>query len=257
MPNTKVLVNFIQDRSGSMGTVWQETLSGFKSFIEDLQSKGKTDGVDYLFSLTTFDTLVECPFIGEPIENMQSDVLVKYGPRGSTALYDAVGKTIENTAADLKGADKIICVIVTDGQENSSREWSKDALNAVIAAKLDLGNWTFTYLGTQPETWDDAQSLGIGVGAVAGYQGQNARATYGAVAGAVHAMAASPSAQSRGLFTSGHASPRTMRAAGMQVRTPASPMDRINPILPPNSKPPSTVKPKARKPTRATDKRWR
>ena len=136
----KVLVNFIQDRSGSMGTVWAETLSGFAAFVENLKAKGVKDGVEYLFSLTTFDTLIETPYVAKPIAEVSKDELSQYGPRGATALYDAVGKTIEATAADAKGADKIICVIVTDGQENSSREWSKDALNAVIAAKLALGN---------------------------------------------------------------------------------------------------------------------
>lgn len=248
MPNTKVLVNFIQDRSGSMGTVWPETLSGFKAFVEDLQKKGKEDSIDYLFSLTTFDTIVECPFIAASIADVPSDALAKHGPRGSTALYDAVGKTIENTAADSKGADKIICVIVTDGQENSSREWSKDALNHVIAAKLDLGNWTFTYLGTQPETWDDAMALGIVAGASAGYSGNMAHATYSATSDAVHAMAASSAPQSRSLFAS-HGNQRAMRAAGMTVKPPT-------PHVPVSQKPIAKQKPRTPKPSR-TGARWR
>ncbi len=253
MPNTKVLVNFIQDRSGSMGSVWMETLSGFKSFVEDLKKKGAEDSIDYLFSLTTFDTLVECPFIASPVADVPSDALASYGPRGSTALYDAVGKTIENTAADSKGADKIICVIVTDGQENSSREWSKDALNQVIAGKLDLGNWTFTYLGTQPETWDDASSLGIGVGATASYSGQQAQATYHVVLDSVHAMATSSDRQSLNLFRSKHADPGAMRDAGMGTKPSTKASGSSQPAAPPI--PPKAVRktPKAGKP----GGRWR
>ena len=56
---TKVLVNFIQDRSGSMTPVWEETLNGFKCFLNDLREKGAADGIDYLFSLTTFDALID------------------------------------------------------------------------------------------------------------------------------------------------------------------------------------------------------
>lgn len=252
MPNTKVLVNFVQDRSGSMGTVWPETLNGFKSFVEDLQKKGPEDSIDYLFSLTVFDTVVDCPFIAEPIANIKTDALAKFGPRGSTALYDAVGKTIENTAADSKGAAKIIFVIVTDGQENSSREWSKDALNQVIESKLNLGNWTFSYLGTQPETWDDAQALGIAVGATAGYQGAQASAAYGTVSHALHAMAAGPTAQSRSLLAS-HGNMRAMRAAGMTVRpgTPPRPgalKPPAKPIIPRKkvTKPTTPKRPSAR-----------
>lgn len=252
----KVLVNFIQDRSGSMGTVWPETLNGFKAFVEELQKKGTEDSVEYLFSLTTFDTVVDCPFIAEPIVNVPPDTLSKHGPRGSTALYDAVGKTIENTAADSRGADKIICVIVTDGQENSSREWSKDALNQVIASKLDAGNWTFTYLGTQPETWDDATSLGIAMDAAAGVDLKKGHAMYTATSRAVHAMAASSDKQSRGLFTSRHASPSAMRGAGMTVKSGNTP--RVSaPHIPVRHVPVPHIPPQKRKPTKPTTRRWR
>ncbi|PYR96917.1 MAG: hypothetical protein DMG12_25225, partial [Acidobacteria bacterium] len=95
MSQTKVLVNFIQDRSGSMASVWEETMNGFKVFIKDLKDKGLQDGVDYLFSLTVFDTVIETPLLAVPIETVPEDALGKYGPRGSTALYDATGKTLE------------------------------------------------------------------------------------------------------------------------------------------------------------------
>src|SRR6266705_1234793 len=151
MAMKKVLVNFIQDRSGSMSSVWAETVSGFRKFVEDLRDNAAKDGVEYLFSLTTFDTLVETPLIVKPIAEVDGEELKKHGPRGSTALYDAVGTTIKNTEDNRHGVEKIICIIVTDGQENSSREWDKDKLHISVEAKLAAGDWTFTYLGTQPE----------------------------------------------------------------------------------------------------------
>src|SRR5436190_16021436 len=150
MSKTRVLVNLIQDRSGSMASVWQETVNGFTIFIKDLKEKGRQDGVDYLFSLTVFDTLIETPFLAVPIEQVPEEALAKHGPRGSTALYDAAGKTLEAITQSRHGADKIIVAIVTDGQENSSREWSKDNLNIAIEDRLKQGNWSFIYLGTQP-----------------------------------------------------------------------------------------------------------
>src|SRR6266699_2325237 len=72
---TKVLVSFVQDRSGSMATVWDETLNGFTAFVKDLQENGAKDGVEYLFSLTTFDTLVETPCVAVPIEKVAVDEL--------------------------------------------------------------------------------------------------------------------------------------------------------------------------------------
>lgn len=180
----KVLVSFIQDRSGSMASVWDETLKGFEIYVESLQEDQKKDNeIEYLFSLTTFDTVIEMPHIGSKITGVDGAILKDHGPRGMTALYDAVGKTLQ-AIDDNKSLtfDKAIVVIVTDGQENSSREWSKDALHSAIDDRIKRGNWSFTYLGTQPETWNDAQSLGVGVGASATYDAQNAGQTYATMA---------------------------------------------------------------------------
>lgn len=214
---SKVLVNFIQDRSGSMNSVWEETLSGFKKFVQDLQLGAKEDNIDYLFSLTTFDTEINTPIVAMPVAAVNLETLGKYGPRGMTALYDAVGMTIQNTEADSHGADKIICVIVTDGHENSSREWDKDRLHAAIEGKLTLGNWTFTYLGTQPETWNDASAIGVGVGAVASYTPTRASAAYAVSANAVRSLSRSTARGSRALF-SDHVSHSVSAAAGMKRR---------------------------------------
>jgi uncharacterized protein YegL len=231
----KVLVNFIQDRSGSMSDVWTETLSGFKKFVEDLRDGASKDGVEYLFSLTTFDTQVETPIVGQPIASVAPDELAKHGPRGSTALYDAVGTTIKNTEDNSHGADKIIVVIVTDGHENSSREWNKDTLHKSIEAKLKLGNWTFTYLGTQPETWADAGALGIATGAVANYQGNRATATYSMTANAVRSLSKSVASASPALM-SDYLSEEDEVAAGMHVQRPGAKTQSQTPSA---SKPPN------------------
>jgi uncharacterized protein YegL len=249
MAMKKVLVNFIQDRSGSMSSVWDETLNGFKKFVEDLQTGVKEDDIEYLFSLTTFNTVIDTPIVAKPVSEVNLGALANFGPRGSTALYDAVGKTIQNVDTDRHGAEKIIVVIVTDGQENSSREWSKDALHKSIESHLNAGDWTFTYLGTQPETWDDAMALGVGVGAVASYQPTKAAAAYTATAGAVRGMSVSSSLGSRNLMVD-HLSPTAERSAGMHVHrdqtgpAPAAPLPRS---------PRSQSKPD----TKPTNRRWR
>ncbi len=216
---SKVLVNFIQDRSGSMQSVWAETLSGFKAFVEELRGKSRPDGVEYLFSLTVFDTLVETPIIAKPIAEVDVDVLKQHGPRGSTALYDAVGTTVKNTEDNRHGAEKIIVVIVTDGQENSSREWTKDKLHQAVEAKLTAGDWTFTYLGTQPETWADAQAFGIAAGATVTYTPTMAQQAYHATASAVRSLSASASRGTRTLMSS-HLSDATATRAGMRKHPP-------------------------------------
>jgi uncharacterized protein YegL len=238
MAMSKVLVNFIQDRSGSMQSVWEETLSGFKKFVQDLRAGAANHGVEYLFSLTTFDTLVETPVAIQPIASVDVDVLAQHGPRGSTALYDAVGSTIQNTHANRHGADKIIVVIVTDGHENSSREWDKDKLHAAVDARLNEGNWTFTYLGTQPETWDDASVLGVAAGAAARYTPAMAQAAYSALASSVSRLAADKSQLASKSLMVEFLSEAEAAAAGMQRA--------------PQPKPPSTS---AKEPQKATH--WR
>ena len=216
----KILISFIQDRSGSMSSVWEETLSGFKTYIADMQAdQSKDSEVEYLFSLTTFDTQIETPYMGVPIAKVDGEKLKDYGPRAATALYDAVGKTLQAIDDDKSLTfDKAIVVIVTDGQENSSREWSKTALHAAIDERVKRGNWTFTYLGTQPETWSEASSLGVGVGASATYNAANAGATYATMASASMKMARGVHASSRSFLHDNTS--RSMRSAvGMSTQT--------------------------------------
>lgn len=192
----KVHVLFIQDRSGSMSGQWGEVLSGYKTFVEGLKN-GEAEAVDYSFSLTTFDTLIDLPIKGKSIQEVSGEELKNYPPRGCTALYDAVGKTI---AGVNETADKFICVIVTDGYENASREWTKESLHAAIDAKIKLGNWTFTYLGTQPETWNDATSIGVGVGATVTYNPARSHDTYRYMGQVVNSFASSACGQSMNLM---------------------------------------------------------
>lgn len=218
---SKVLVNFIQDRSGSMQSVWDETLNGFCSFVKDLKEKGEKDRVEYLFSLTTFDTLIDMPYKSVPISQVDEGMLKKHGPRGSTALYDAVGSTIQQTEANRNGAEKVIVVIVTDGQENSSREWTKEKLHSAVDAKLAAGDWTFTYLGTQPETWDDAGKFGVSPGSSAVYDPQNANAAYKTVSHAVHSLSASMCRSSANLVDD-YVPVKMAVSAGMKVKPDSS-----------------------------------
>lgn len=214
----KVLLSFIQDRSGSMSDVWAETLNGFKTYVNDMKAdQNKDDEVEYIFSLTTFDTQIDTPYLGIPIAKVDVEKLKDFGPRGMTALYDGVGKTLQALDDDKSITfDKAFVIICTDGQENSSREWSKDSLHAAIDERIKRGNWTFTYLGTQPETWADASSLGVGVGASAIYNAQNANATYATMAMASAQGARSAPGQYKS-FISANTSRLQRSAVGMSV----------------------------------------
>ncbi len=230
-PSVKVSVIFIQDRSGSMQSVWEETLSGFKSFVNRLQQEGPRDGIEYTFSLTTFDTLLDHPYREHPILDVNAQQLMHFPPRGSTALYDAVGETVSKVNLE---ADKFMAVIVTDGHENSSREWTKDKLRKLVEDKLALGNWAFLYLGTQPETWDDAEAMGVGRFSSASYTGTRAQAAYGMSAGAVHAHARAARTGSRN-FVADYMKSDDLREAGMAATPePAAPKPEAKDAKEPN-----------------------
>jgi uncharacterized protein YegL len=222
---TKTLLAFIQDRSGSMSNVWDETLSGFKKYVEDMQAdQAKDNEVEYILSLTTFDTQIDNPYLGVPIASVDGGKLKEFGPRGGTALYDAVGKTLAALDDDKSITfDKAIVIICTDGEENQSREWSKESVHAAIDERIKRGNWTFTYLGTQPETWSAASSLGMGVGASATYTASNATATYATMASASMNMARSAERSSRS-FLKEHTTPAMRSFVGMSIEDDAIPV---------------------------------
>jgi hypothetical protein len=83
----------------------------------------------------------------------------KLSPRGSTALLDAVGKEIARTGAELDALpealrpEKVLFVVVTDGQENSSKEFSLDAVKASIKHRRDKDNWAFQFIGADENAW--------------------------------------------------------------------------------------------------------
>lgn len=252
---TKTLVAFIQDRSGSMNTIWEETVNGFKVFVEQLQAdQKKDDQVEYSFAFTAWDTLIDTLPVSK-ITDVPTDLLTQYPPRGGTALYDAVGKTLVAIDEESKNVDKVLVVIVTDGEENSSREWSKDALHAAIDERIKRGNWTFTYLGTQPETWDEASSIGVGVGASVNYVGANAGATYSTVAFAASNLTRSRSLSSRKLFDDEAFTPNQMKAAAnMKTATDAGKASTTVPSSTPFRRP----APRVYKPSNASKNRnWR
>lgn len=155
--NKKVtLVNFILDKSGSMESVRESTISGFNEYIKTLKKDSKSE---YEFTLTLFDTLVTQPVLACPIKQVKDLTKESYKPDGMTALYDAVCSTIKGI--EVKKNQKAICIIMTDGQENSSKEYTQVQMKAMIDERTKKGNWTFVYLGANQDSYAEAQKFGI------------------------------------------------------------------------------------------------
>ena len=148
-------VHFILDKSGSMMGVQDATISGFNEYLANLRKDAKSK---YNLSLTLFDTKVEEKYTMKPLEEVEDLSRETYMPDGMTALYDAVCRTISKIEA---GEDKHLVVIMTDGEENSSQEYTDKDLARMIK-ELEKGkNWTFVFLGANQDAWIVGQKMGL------------------------------------------------------------------------------------------------
>jgi uncharacterized protein YegL len=207
----RVLVNVILDKSGSMASKLNDVIEGFNAYINGLS---KEDKVDYLFSLTLFDTMVAYRDVAIPLGSVRKLDTQTYVPGGNTALNDAIGITVRKVEGDKPQVDKVITVIMTDGEENSSREWTHDAVKSLIEQKEKEGVWTFVFLGAAPDAWVQGRSYGIPMGNVAQYSTNQYRDAFVATAAAVNIAAAGTKAQSANLFSS--LSKKVLEKAGIR-----------------------------------------
>jgi uncharacterized protein YegL len=182
-----VLVNVILDKSGSMAAKVHDTIGGFNTYIEELK---KEPSVHYHFSLTLFDTAIENRYVAIDLDKVQDLDNRNYQPGGNTALLDAIGTTIKRVEEDHDGADKIVTVIMTDGEENASRQYSTAQIRQMIQEKETLGNWTFVFLGAGLDAFSQGQNLGVQMGNVAKYDADQVRGTYSAMACATNSLSA-------------------------------------------------------------------
>jgi len=153
---TEIVV--ILDRSGSMQEGRDDHEGGLKSFIQDQQ---KLAG-DVRFTLIQFDNVDPCEILydGVPIGEASDINLI---PRGGTPLLDAVGMSIAHVAERLKDSspDQVVVMIITDGRENSSREYKRDQIQQMIG-EYETKGWKFLYLGADVDAFAEAGGLAIG-----------------------------------------------------------------------------------------------
>jgi hypothetical protein len=165
---TDLYVAVILDRSGSMESVRDATIEAFNGFLVGQRAEeGRT-----LMTLTQFDSegidiLCESTDVHAiPLLTPQT-----YVPRAATPLYDAAGVTLaraEAYLASVKWPGVVLVVIITDGMENASSEWSRERIFARIR-ELEARGWGFMYLGAHAEAYEAAESIGVRSGSSARY----------------------------------------------------------------------------------------
>jgi uncharacterized protein YegL len=152
------IVNFLLDSSGSMQANKDVTIRSFNEYVNSLKNDPKAD---YRFTLTTFSNIARVEFQDKSIKEVREINAETYKPDGITALFDAIGKTAAGISND---KDKILFVILTDGEENASHEYKIEAIKALIEEKQKKGNWTFTFMGCNIDAYQHAGKFGIAAG---------------------------------------------------------------------------------------------
>lgn len=146
----------IVDRSGSMSVIQGDAEGGLNAFIKEQQ---EVEGAGANITIVEFDDVIDTVCERIDIKDVQP---YKLQPRMYTALYDAIGMTINGT--DYAGKGKVIVVIVTDGDENASKEYTQEQVFDLIS-KREAQGWEFVFLAANQDAMATGSSLGISQGA--------------------------------------------------------------------------------------------
>ena len=154
---------FVLDRSGSMSGLAADTIGGFNELIE---KQKKIEGDAYVTTVLfdhEYEVLHDHVALGEvaPLTDRE------YFARGSTALLDAVGRTIDSVGARLAATpeeerpEHVVFVITTDGMENASREYTAKQVREMVEHQQQKYSWQFVFLGANMDAVSEARDLGI------------------------------------------------------------------------------------------------
>lgn len=150
MKNKEMDIVFLLDRSGSMSEIESDTIGGYNSYINNQKDK------NVLVTTVLFDDQYEMINNRKHISEVNKLTNKEYYVRGSTALLDAIGKTIEFMDKNIN--KKVIFIITTDGLENASREYNKEQIKELIKGH---SKWEFIYIGANIDSYEEGRKLGI------------------------------------------------------------------------------------------------
>lgn len=152
-------VLMILDRSGSMYDLVDDTIGGFNSYIDENRDK------DYNVTTVLFDDNYEVLYESVPIKEVKKLTKRDYFVRGSTALLDAIGFSINRL--DEKESSRALIVVTTDGYENASSEFSKRDIKKMIKSHP---NYEVIYVGANIDSYAEGKSFGIKESNISNYR---------------------------------------------------------------------------------------
>ena len=144
----------VLDESGSMESIRNDMLKSINDLIKEQQQVKERPST---FTLVKFSDKVNRYISNKPLNNIKLLSSEDYTPNGATALYDAIGDTINW----FRNEKDVLMVIVTDGQENSSTKYNKYEINRMIEQKKERNNWSYVYLSNDLNTQLQGDNIGL------------------------------------------------------------------------------------------------
>jgi len=176
-------VVILLDRSGSMHAQRADHEGGLRSFVRDQRRLAG----DVRLTFVRFDDRdpFEVVYDGAKLEDVD-EARLELIPRGRTPLLDAVGRTLEHVHGRLFGVwrkpDQVVVMVITDGEENQSRTYTKARVQQLVKAR-EMAGWKILYLGANVDEFAEAGGMGIGAATTLGYSpsAMGIQATYSAL----------------------------------------------------------------------------
>jgi uncharacterized protein YegL len=171
-------IAMIIDRSGSMSSCWKDVMGGYTELVK----QNKEEPGKCTFTVAAFDTEYELLEDFTDIKDVKDELTVT--PRGGTALLDAIGKTIVTVGenlAKMKEKDrpmKVMVVVQTDGEENSSKEFKKEDIKKLIEEQTNTYKWQFQFIGASLASINEARNWGFAASNMSTYNTTNSNATF-------------------------------------------------------------------------------
>ena len=167
MKTQKTIYHIIVDKSGSMCDCIDQTINGFNEQINKIKEL-EIEFPEQLMTigLTTFNTDVEHNYFMQPVETAYKMNNENYIPNGSTAMLDAMGHTMRKLSGLQESSNAempttVVMIILTDGYENASREYTLKNVKQMIETREAMGTWTFSFLGATLDAVDVAEKMSI------------------------------------------------------------------------------------------------
>ncbi len=156
-------IHVVLDRSGSMQSVRSDIIGGFNAFLAEQRAHPS----DAWLTLAQFDDQYEIVLDHVSLGDVPELDETRYVPRGSTALLDAIGRTINAAHARIGALSeahrpgKVIFLVMTDGLENASKEFRRADVVALIEARQRVDEWEFVFIGADLASIGEASQLGF------------------------------------------------------------------------------------------------